>query len=131
MESKPYNKSTRKQVNSNKNNNPSGKGGFGENPQNRHHGAWRKEETARGILEAMMKLSDEELIEIKNDKEGARFKRTVAEILLDGEQDTKERWKQIKELVAEVYGTPKQALDVTTNGDSLTGLKISFEEASK
>jgi hypothetical protein len=121
---------TKKTSNQDYNRNPKGKGGFGDNPHHRNNGSWKKEDTARGIIEAMIKLSDEELMEIKDDKDGARFKRTVAEILLDSSQDTKERWKQLKEMVSEVYGTPKQSVDVTTDGESLTGIKVTLVEAN-
>lgn len=34
--------------------NPTGRGGFGDNPQNRHNGAWKKENTPRGKLEKLL-----------------------------------------------------------------------------
>lgn len=34
--------------------NPTGRGGFGDNPQNRHNGAWKKEDTPRGKLEKLL-----------------------------------------------------------------------------
>lgn len=36
------------------NRNPTGRGGFGDNPQNRHNGAWKKENTPRGKLEKLL-----------------------------------------------------------------------------
>lgn len=44
--------------------NPTGKGGFGDNPQNiNRNGAWRKQDTPRGKLEALLKdMTIEELL---------------------------------------------------------------------
>lgn len=91
----------------NKNNNPTGKGGFGDNPQNRHSGAWRKEDTPRYKLEQMMKLSFKELEAVAQNNDAPLFERKIAKCLADGD------WKVIKEMMAEVYGTPKQTVEQT------------------
>lgn len=44
--------SSTKQVNYN--NNPTGKGGFGDHPEHRNNGAWKKERTPRGRLERLI-----------------------------------------------------------------------------
>lgn len=101
------------------NRNPSGKGGFGDNPQNRNPGGWRKQDTPRYKLEKMMKLSHKELQEFALDEDQPLFDRKLAKFIADGD------WKTIKEMVSEVYGTPKQSLDLTSAGEQIqTVVKI-------
>ena len=89
------------------NRNPTGKGGFGDNPQNRNPGGWKKEDTPRYKLEKMMKLSHKELQEFALDEDNPLFDRKIAKFIADGD------WKTIKDMVAEVYGTPKQTIEQT------------------
>lgn len=93
--------------------NPTGKGGFGDNPQNRHNGAWKKADTPRYKLEQMMKLSEEELIAVASDKDAPYFERTLAFAMAQKD------WKTMKEMIAEVYGTPRQSVDVTSGGKEI------------
>lgn len=85
--------------------NPSGKGGFADNPQNRNPGGWKKEDTPRFKLEQMMKLSESELVEIINDVAKPLFEHKLATALRDG------NWQTIKEMMQEVYGKPKESVE--------------------
>ena len=99
--------------------NPTGKGGFGDHPENRNPGGWKKEDTPRFKLEQMMKMSFEELEKVATDKEAPLFERKMAKCLADG------NWKEIREMIAEVYGTPKSSVDVTSGGQQIqTVVKI-------
>lgn len=89
------------------NRNPTGKGGFGDHPENRNPGGWRKEDTPRYKLEKMMKLNHKELQAFALDEEQPLFDRKLAKFIADGD------WKTIKEMVAEVYGVPKQTIEQT------------------
>lgn len=89
------------------NRNPEGKGGFGDNPQNRGRGFWKREDTPRFKLEKMMKMSHKELQEFALDEAQPLFDRKLAKFIADGD------WKTIREMVAEVYGTPKQTIEQT------------------
>lgn len=93
--------------------NPTGKGGFGDNPQNRNPGGWKKEDTPRYKLEQMMKLGEEELRKIAESKDAPLFERKLAICIRKGE------WREIKEMIHEVYGRPKESVDVTTQGESI------------
>ena len=95
------------------NRNPLGKGGFQERPQDRHNGAWKKEDTPRYKLEQMMKLSGDELQGIIDDANAPLFERKLAEAIRDS------NWTVIKEMTQEVYGKPKESVDVTTQGESI------------
>ncbi len=100
--------------------NPTGKGGFGDNPQNRHNGAWKKESTPRYKLEKMMELSQDELYEIFHDTEAPLFERKLASSIAKGD------WKTLREMISEVYGTPRQSLDVTSGGEQLKPTLVEF-----
>ena len=96
--------------------NPTGKGGFADNPQNRNPGGWKKEDTPRYKLEQMMKLPEEELRKVAEDKSAPFFERKLATALAKGQ------WKEIKEMIEQVYGKPKESVDLTTGGEPMTAL---------
>lgn len=81
--------------------------GFNVNPQNRHNGAWKKEETPRYKLEQMMKLSADELGEIVKDKATPLFDIKLATAIRDGD------WKILDGMINQVYGSPKQIIEQT------------------
>lgn len=94
--------------------NPTGKGGFGDNPQNINlSGHWKKEDTPRYKLEKMMAMTEDELQEIVKDKNASYFERTLA--LAMSQKD----WKTIREMIHEVYGTPKASVDLTSGGEKI------------
>lgn len=86
---------------------------FGSKPENRHNGAWKKEDTPRFKLEQMMKLAEPELRKIAESKDAPLFERKLAIAIRKGE------WREIKEMIQEVYGKPKESVDVTSNGQSV------------
>jgi hypothetical protein len=61
----------------------------------------------------MMKMSDADLKAVFDDLEAPLFERKLAGAISKGD------WKIIREITHEVYGTPKQSVDMTTNGESL------------
>lgn len=81
---------------------------FGKpNGNPRHNGAWKKEDTARFKLEQMMKLSDEELQDVAQDKDAPLFERKLAIAIKKGD------WKVIESMINQVYGQPKQQVENT------------------
>lgn len=107
------------------NRNPEGKGGFGDHPENRNPGGWKKEDTPRYKLEQMMKLSIKELEVVVRDEEAPLFERKIAKCLVEGD------WKTIREMTAEVYGTPKQSIDHTTGGEKIKTVVEIIDARSK
>lgn len=106
--------------------NPTGKGGFGDNPQNRNPGGWKKEDTPRFKLEQMMKLSEQELKDICMDLEAPMFERKLANAIVNGQ------WKEIEAMINQVYGMPKQPSDITTKGESINPyVNLTTEELRK
>ena len=98
------------------NRNPTGKGGFQERPEDRGRGFWKREDTPRFKLEQMMKLAEPELRKIAEDKKAPLFERKLAIAIRKGE------WREIKEMIQEVYGKPKENVDLTTGGEPMTAL---------
>ena len=87
--------------------------GFNVNPQNRHNGAWKKEETARYKLELIIKMSDEEIQELIDNPNTPRFDKNMAIAVQEGQ------WREIDSMINQVYGKPKESVDVTTQGESI------------
>lgn len=99
--------------------------GFHTNPENRHNGAWKKEDTPRFKLEQMMKLSKDELHEIINDKSNPLFEVKLAQAIVDS------NWTVIKEMTQEVYGKPKESIEHSNPDGSLTPVVRIIDERPK
>ena len=93
--------------------NPTGKGGFGDNPQNRNPGGWKKTDSLRYKIEQASYLDAEELQAIIDDPKEATLLRRFAEATLKAD------WRMIKEITEMLYGKPKESVDVTTGGESI------------
>lgn len=87
------------------NRNPTGRGGFGDNPQHRNPGGWKKSDTVRFKLEQMAQMTAEELTAIQADQSLPVFEQKLAGFILEGD------WKTIREMTDQVYGQPKQTID--------------------
>lgn len=81
--------------------------GFEAHPERRHNGAWKKEDTARYKLEQMLKLSENELRTLAQDKDAPLFERKLATCIATG------KWKEIEGMMNQVYGAPKQIVEQT------------------
>ena len=87
--------------------------GFNKHPEHRHNGAWKKEDTPRFKLEQMMKLTKAELRKVSNDELSPNFERKLATAINNGE------WRDIREMIQEVYGKPQEHVDHTSKGDKI------------
>ena len=87
--------------------------GFHTNPERRHNGAWKKELTARFKLELIIKMSDEELQELIQDPATPRFDKNMATAVQNGE------WRELDSMINQIYGKPKENMDVTSNGETI------------
>lgn len=100
--------------------------GFNVNPQNRHNGAWKKEDTPRYKLEQMMKMSEEELVTVYQDTKAPLFERKLARAIKDG------NWREIESMINQVYGKPKESVDVTSQGESINPIsQLTLDELRK
>lgn len=95
----------------------------GGNP--RHNGAWKKEDTPRFKLEQMLKLSEEELRAILDDKEAPLFERRLARSIL-----TENEFKTTEAMINQVYGAPKQVQETKLEAE-VTGVDVTFRDESK
>ena len=95
------------------NRNPEGKGGFGDNPQNRNPGGWSKRDTLRFKIEEASYLDDVELQAIIDDPKEATLLRRFAEATLKAD------WRMIKEITEMLYGKPKESVDVNNPDGNL------------
>lgn len=75
----------------------------GGNP--RHNGAWKKEDTPRYKLEEMMKLTEDELLQIQDDTTQPKFDRALAKAVQS------EDWNTIERIINQVYGQPKESVE--------------------
>lgn len=89
--------------------------GFNKHPENRHNGAWKKEDTPRYKLEQMMKLDEETLRQVAEDTSAPLFERKLAIAVKKGD------WREIKEMIEQVYGKAKETIDTNITGELKTG----------
>ena len=104
--------------------------GYGKPPKNRQFGQpngnprrsgmWDVESTPRFKLEQMMKLSADELRKVAEDKDAPLFEQKLAIAIKNGQ------WREIKEMIQEVYGKPQENIDLTSKGDKLNIALVEF-----
>lgn len=104
--------------------NPTGKGGFGDNPQNRNPGGWNKEESISYQYNKLMRLSPEDLQEFKPETvaQAIALKRLTMAITNDGLGDT-------KEVTDRTEGRAAQSIDLTTLGDKINVALVEFVDS--
>lgn len=110
-------KQTTNQVNSpevDHNRNPEGKGGFGDNPQNRSDGRWSKEGSISYNYNRIMRMTDEEREAFKP----ATFAERIALKRLE-EAEKSGGLQDAREITDRTEGKAPQKVDITTNDESL------------
>lgn len=99
--------------------------GFNVNPQNRHNGAWKKEDTPRFKLEQMMKLGSADLQDVVDNPQSPVFETKLAQAILDGQ------WREIKEMIEQVYGKAKESMELSNPDGNLAPTVRIIDERSK
>jgi len=110
-----YNINMEKAKNQNMNRNPTGKGGFGERPEDRSNGRWRKETSISYQYNRLIRMNIEEfkrwLIE---NPEG---KRTMAqELAYQAIVKARTDLPYLKEVTDRTEGRAAQSIDMTSGG---------------
>lgn len=85
---------------------------FGQpNGNQRHCGAWKKEDTLRFKWEQILKMTDTELETVLDDPDAGRVEKMTAEVLLDRQMKSTDKIAVLDRLATQVYGQPKQTLE--------------------
>lgn len=94
--------------------NPTGKGGFADNPQNRSSGHWDKEESISYWYNKLLRMPDKEFEDWqpKNKAQRIAHNRIVGAIGMD-----ELALKMTKEITDRTEGKPKQDIDMNIEGD--------------
>jgi len=93
-------------------NNPTGKGGFGDNPQNKANGRWKKEDSISYNYNHLLSLSLNELKEYKPV--------TVAQkIAYEAIKEASSELLYLKEVTDRTEGKAPQAIDHTSGGEKV------------
>lgn len=109
------------------NRNPDGKGGFGDNPQNRSNGRWKKEDSISYNYNLFLSMSEEDfaLFQPKTKAQKIAYKRIKEAEKSTGLRDT-------QEITDRTEGKAPQSIDHTTNGESINPYTaLSTEELRK
>ena len=98
-------------------NNPNGKGGFAENPQNRSNGAWSKDTSISYWYNKLIRLDIEELNIFEPETMAQRLALSAVFKALD-------ELNYLKEVTDRTEGKSSQAIDVTSDGNEIKGNTI-------
>lgn len=98
--------------------NPEGKGGFGDNPQNRGNGSWDKNESISYWYNKIGRMSDKEIAEF----EPANQNQRIALVRIErSKRDDKEALAEAKEITDRTEGKAKETLSVDASVDMNVG----------
>lgn len=106
--------------------NPTGKGGFGDNPQNRSGGGWKKEMVFSYQYKRFMNMTLKELDEYRSSDFDSRT--VVEELAYQRVMAAKVSLPDVKEITDRTEGKARESLDVTTGGESLNLKQLTDEE---
>lgn len=94
--------------------NPEGKGGFGDNPQNRSSGHWDKEESISYWYNKLLRMTDEEYEAWQPKNRAQRIAHQRIVVASGGDELA---LKNTKEITDRTEGRPKQDIDMNLQAD--------------
>ena len=103
--------------------NPEGKGGFGDNPENRSSGHWDKEESISYWYNKLLRMTDEEY---EKWQPANRAQRIALKRIITAEGGDELALKTTKEITDRTEGRPKQDIDMNVSGDDVVPLIKGF-----
>ena len=96
--------------------NPTGKGGFGDHPENSLKGRWSKENSQHYCLNKFLSMTEEEFLTWA--KENPPEKRTVAQILAyERVAQSRKTLADYKEVIDRTEGQAKQKIEFDSSND--------------
>ena len=93
-------------------NNPTGKGGFAENPQNRSSGTWDKDTSISYWYNKLLRLDLKEFEEFEP-------KTMAQQLALNAVKEAKDELNYLKEVTDRTEGKASQSTDITSGGDRI------------
>ena len=105
--------------------NPTGKGGFADNPQNRSDGRWDKTGSISYQYNKLIRLSAKEL----DDFEPETVAQQIALARVRSAKDMKYGLPDAKELADRTEGKAPQSIDMTSNGETIQPVMVEFINA--
>ncbi len=97
--------------------NPTGKGGFKDNPQNRNPGGWRKEVSFSYQYKRFMAMTSKELAEWA--KTPADERTVVEDLAYARVVAAKKSLADVKEMTDRTEGKAPQSIDLTSKGEKI------------
>ena len=101
-------------------NNPNGKGGFGDNPQNRASGRWSKDTSISYWYNYLIRLSVNEFNKFEPETKAQQL---AYNALKESERDL----PYLKEITDRTEGKPFQSTDITSGGEKIQNNDIKIE----
>lgn len=98
-------------------NNPNGKGGFSENPQNRSNGRWSKETSISYWYNHLIRLNLEEF-------EAFTPETMAQQLAYNSIVESKKELNYLKEVTDRTEGKAFQQTDITSNGETIQNTPI-------
>lgn len=105
--------------------NPTGKGGFVDNPENRANGRWSKENSIPYCQNMFIRMTVEEFL--KWEQENPPSKRTMAQqIAYKSVVESEKELNYLKEVTDRTSGKPSQSVDIDhkNNGQSFDNKEV-------
>lgn len=102
--------------------NPTGKGGFGDNPQNRNPGGWDKTQSISYQYNLIMRLSPDALEDFKPETVAQQ----IALARVKAAKDPKYGLPDSKEITDRTEGKAPQSIDVTSGGEQIKTTLVEF-----
>lgn len=98
-------------------NNPSGKGGFGDNPQNRSNGMWSKDTSISYWYNKLLRMD-------LSDFETFNPETMAQQLALNAVKEAKAELNYLKEVTDRTEGKAPQSTDITSNGSTISNTPI-------
>jgi predicted component of type VI protein secretion system len=101
-------------------NNPTGKGGFGDNPQNKANGRWSKETSISYWYNHLIRLDLEEF-------EVFEPKTMAQQLALNAVIEAKDELNYLKEVTDRTEGKASQLTDITSGGEKINNVPATIQ----